>query len=111
MDRLTWRLPDGNAGIIENGGVPNVAEAIERLAQYEETGLTPEEIGERNSVLREEKCWEKKYAELHYAFDDLKCHHEYLEIQCKEAREENAFLRGVMQTVEVIFGRTFNERK
>ena len=50
MDRLTERFVDGSADIIEpdsvldENGYDLLEDAIERLAAYEDTGLTPKEI-------------------------------------------------------------------
>ena len=76
MNRLTKRLPDGRIGVEinsqyayrrnENGEIENLLEyaenPFERLAEYEDTGLTPQEIKDRIKVGK----WAKN-AELDYA--------------------------------------------
>lgn len=52
MDRLTIRLKDGHAGVL--GYTPDWAVA-DRLADYEDTGLTPEEIQEAVDLFKDWK--------------------------------------------------------
>lgn len=55
MERWTHKATS-NAGYIANAGI-SVWDCIDRLGEYEDTGLTPKQIREINR-LYSEKCWE-----------------------------------------------------
>lgn len=67
MNRLTERDEHGNAAVIDVDSADlmfglsgyqsrNVTDALDRLAAYEDTGLTPEEIAELQVTHRTERC-------------------------------------------------------
>lgn len=76
MERLTSRYPSGLIAVPQ-GMVP---EALERLAQYEDTGLEPEEV----EIMRESK------ADAQFMLTELcrLCDYDRLEDQAKAALEK-----------------------
>lgn len=108
MDRLTYRDRDYQAVLLGDLGTSStLTAAVEKLAAYEDTGLSPGEIDERNA---EEEGWREKYDRLKEETESLRTEVEYRRLQQNDMMEEITFLRGVQQTVEVIYGRKFNER-
>lgn len=135
MDRLTERFSNGQAAVRGCGenceydykhckeytNCPTLCAIYEKLAQYEETGLTPDQIKKMNSLCRpnyeEElkiRCAEN--AEIHKLCAALRDENAKLETKLCESRKEteklqkeNFILHGVRQTLEVIFGRSFGD--
>ena len=107
MDRLTYRDRDYQAVLLGDLGTSStLTAAVEKLAAYEDTGLSPGEIDERNA---EEEGWREKYNRLEHKFNQLDLEHGVLKMQYAGTKEENAYLRGVKEAVELIFGRKERE--
>lgn len=73
---------------------PTICAIYEKLAQYEETGLSPEQFAEANRWFDER--------------EKAKCEVVYWKERCVNAEKENGRLTAMKRTIEVIFGRGFD---